>query len=121
MLRLYLGTPPAGCCYLQGALTAAGATDQQIEIQILHYVNVVKLLLFCGVIVIFCVTCNSELSKQRYTLGERGDFHRSIAGLLAGSQYASGTPSDRPPRRRFPWFAKTVELPMHASHPASLH
>ena len=53
------------------------------------------------------------------------DFHRSIAGLLARSQYAFGTPSDRPPRRRFPWFAfafkqvpKTAQLPLRASHPA---
>jgi hypothetical protein len=31
MLRLYLGKPPAGCCYLQGALTAAEATEQQLD------------------------------------------------------------------------------------------
>jgi len=30
MLRLYVGTPPASYCYLQGALTAAAATDQQL-------------------------------------------------------------------------------------------
>ena len=31
MLRSCLGKPPAGCCYLQGALTAAETTDQQLD------------------------------------------------------------------------------------------